>query len=454
MSSSLPSPHSPVPFYGKTVLRAAFVLAVLGWGVGFYSPPIFIYAVVSRTHWPLTWVSAAVTLHFLIGALVVANLPAIYRRLGTARATGTGAVLLALGTLAWAHAQQMWQLVPAALLTGSGWVFLGAAAINTIVSPWYWKKRPIALGFAYNGASIGGVIFAPLWAGLIAMLGFATASLCIAGLLLAIVIPITIRVLPHTPASKAQGVDGEPLSPSPDIGCGNASQRTATGSSGLPSTAATPVSSDPLKRTSQPPKTLWRDRRFLTLAGAMALSLFAQIGLLAQLYGLLAAAWGAAQAGWLMAMVTACSVGGRTLVGHLIGSSTNRRVVAATSYAVQATGTLILMLIGPADALWTIVGLVLFGLGIGNATSLPPLIAQQEFSPEHVPTVVARSVASSQALYAFAPIAFATLLAPASALMPHTAQSTHIYFVAVLAIQCLAIVTMLAAAGTTKKVVR
>ena len=223
MSFTLPSPHTPVPFYGKTVLRAAFVLAVLGWGVGFYSPPIFIYAVVSRTDWPLTWVSAAVTLHFLIGAVVVANLPAIYRRLGTARATGTGAVLLALGTLAWAHAQQLWQLVPAALLTGSGWVFLGAAAINAIVSPWYWKKRPIALGFAYNGASIGGVIFAPLWAGLIALMGFATASWCIAGVVLTIVIPIAMRVLPHTPASKGQGIDGEPPAHPPEAGCGTAS---------------------------------------------------------------------------------------------------------------------------------------------------------------------------------------------------------------------------------------
>jgi len=448
MSSTLHSHHTPAPFYGKTVLRAAFVLAVLGWGVGFYSPPIFIYAVVSRTGWPLTWVSAAVTLHFLIGAVVVANLPALYRRMGTARATGTGALLLALGTLAWAHVQQMWQLVPAALLTGSGWVFLGAAAINTIVSPWYWKKRPVALGFAYNGASIGGVIFAPLWAGLIAMLGFPRASMCIAALLLVIVLPIAMRVLAHTPASKRQGADGEPYVAPPDNEQGNHAIGPA------PHAAPGTRSSKTLSTTTSPPaRTRWRDRRFLTLAGAMALSLFAQIGLLAQLYGLLATAWGATQAGFLMAMVTACSVGGRTLVGYLMGASTNRRVVAASSYAVQALGTLILLIMGLADALWTIVGLVLFGLGIGNATSLPPLIAQQEFSPEQVPTVVARSVASSQALYAFAPIAFAVLLAPATALIPQAAGSTEIYFVAVLAIQCLAIVTMLSAARSTKPAV-
>lgn len=44
-----PAPHftprqrhaTPSPFHGAAVVRAAFLVAVLGWGVGFYGPPIF-----------------------------------------------------------------------------------------------------------------------------------------------------------------------------------------------------------------------------------------------------------------------------------------------------------------------------------------------------------------------------------------------------------------------------
>jgi hypothetical protein len=47
--------------------------------------------------------------------------------------------------------------------------------------------------------------------------------------------------------------------------------------------------------------------------------------------------------------------------------------------------------------------------GIGNAASLPPLIAQAEFSEDRVPRVVALIVASAQAAYAFAPAIFGLL---------------------------------------------
>jgi hypothetical protein len=49
---------------------------------------------------------------------------------------------------------------------------------------------------------------------------------------------------------------------------------------------------------------------------------------------------------------------------------------------------------------------LLFGFGIGNATSLPPLIAQAEFRRADVARAVPMIVAVAQAAYAFAPAAF------------------------------------------------
>ena len=46
------------------------------------------------------------------------------------------------------------------------------------------------------------------------------------------------------------------------------------------------------------------------------------------------------------------------------------------------------------------------GIGFGNGTWLPPLIAQVEFVGDDVPRVVALIVAISQATYAFAPVVF------------------------------------------------
>src|SRR6185295_19580288 len=57
----------PRTFYGWRVVVAAFVLAVFGWGVGFYGPPIFLHAVREARGWPVSLVSTAVTAHFLVG---------------------------------------------------------------------------------------------------------------------------------------------------------------------------------------------------------------------------------------------------------------------------------------------------------------------------------------------------------------------------------------------------
>jgi hypothetical protein len=98
--------------------------------------------------WPLPLISTAITVHFLIDAVTGAHLPALHRRFGTATVTKAGALCLAVGVFGW-------QLLVASMVSGTGWGAMSAAAVNAIVSPWFARTRPAALGMAYNGASIG-----------------------------------------------------------------------------------------------------------------------------------------------------------------------------------------------------------------------------------------------------------------------------------------------------------
>ena len=76
------------------------------------------------------------------------------------------------------------------------------------------------------------------------------------------------------------------------------------------------------------------------------------------------------------------------------------------SYAVQIVGTLLLVAAAGENIPLLLAGVLLFGVGIGNVTSMPPLIVQVEFVKDDVPRVVALVVAIGQATYAFAPAAF------------------------------------------------
>ena len=368
------------PFFGWHVVAATFLLAVFGWGVGFYGPPVFLYAVVARTGWPLTMVSAAVTVHFLFGAGVVANLPRLYRRFGVPVVTVSGAALLAVGIVGWALAAQPWQLFLAALSSGAGWVAMGAAAVNALIAPWFSLRRPAALGMAYNGASLGGVIFSPLWIALIAGIGFGPTALVIGGVMVVAVVVLSVLVFRHTPESLGQNPDGAEHA--------------------RPQTAPTQL----LGR-----RLFLRDRKFLTLAAGMMLGLFAQIGLLAHLFSLLVPVLGEWLTGFAMGGATIAAICGRSMVGWMMPASADRRIVACASYGVQVIGSLLFILAAGDAGLWLILGIALFGLGIGNATSLPPLIAQQEFSTAETARVVPLIVAIGQAGYAFAPAAFGLL---------------------------------------------
>jgi len=145
-------------FYGWRIVGAAFVLAFFGWGLGFYGPPVYLHAVREARGFSLGVVSSAVTLHYLAGAIVVANVPALYRRFGLPVVTIAATVLLSVGVAGWATASEPWQLFAATVVSGAGWAAMGAVPVNTAVAPWFVRARPAALGTAYNGASFAGLI--------------------------------------------------------------------------------------------------------------------------------------------------------------------------------------------------------------------------------------------------------------------------------------------------------
>lgn len=374
------SPNSAT-FYGWRVVAGAFVVAVFGWGLGFYGPPVYLHAVREARGWSIALTSTAVTVHYLCGALVVANLPKLYRRFGLANVTRAGSLSLSVGLIGWAVADHPWQLFAATLLTGCGWVTLGAAAINAIVAPWFVRDRPKALSTAYNGASVGGIIFSPLWVALIEWLGFAKAAMLVGIITIVVIWWLATLIVSRTPEQLGQFPDG-------DAKAAAIASTPATGIPALPGTW------------------LWRNWRFRTLAAGMALGLFAQIGLLAHLFSLIVPALGTGWAGIAAGLATASAIAGRTAFGWLMPSGADRRLWAAMSYTIQLIGIGALMLSGLQSPVLILAGVLLFGFGIGNATSFPPLIAQAEFAREDAARVVPLIVAMAQATYAFAPAAF------------------------------------------------
>lgn len=394
-------------------------MAVFGWGVGFYGPPIFLFEVMKRTGWSLSQVSSAVTLHFLVGALVITQLPRMHRHFGVGKTAAAGAVLTGVGVWGWALASAPWQLWASALASGAGWVTMGAVAVNAVISTWFDRDRPSALTQAYNGAAMGGVIFSPLWVLLIQSFGFAGAAVMVGVLMVAVIASLAFSILGKSPADFGQHVDGK-------------AQELATG-------VATGPASEPTPRAR-----LWRNRQFLTLTAAMAMGLFAQIGMYAHLFTLLVPFWGKQQAGLLMGFLTVCAIAGRMLVVRLVRVFVDRRMLAGIGYAVQALGLLLLAISGGADFVLLVLGMAMFGSGNGNSTSLPPLIAQNEFVRQEGQRVVSLIAGIAQAAYSFAPAFFGLVLTWTASSAAATPRLPASLFLVAMGFQLLAAVCLLA----------
>jgi MFS family permease len=375
-------------FFGWRVVWAAFIVAVFGWGVGFYGPSVFLNALHEERGWPVWLISLAITCHFLISAGIIARLPGLYQRFGLALVTPVGALGLAAGTIGWSIALQPWQLFVAAVFSAVGWATMSGAAIPAMVSPWFDRRRPAALSLAFNGSSVGGLIFTPLWAVLISALGFPVTALLVGVVAFVTLCRLAGRYLRPTPESMGLAPDGD-------------SQAAIGSTTSSGTTEERPRVLEGLR--------IWSDRRFVTLSIAFALGLFAQVGLLSHLFSLLVPALRETGAAGAVSLVTVCAVLGRTLPGLILSGGANWRMVGAITFAVQVVGSFTILAACGSSIPMLLAGCVLFGLGVGNVGSLSPLIAQAEFARADVPRVIALVVAMNQVVFAFGPAVLGVL---------------------------------------------
>ena len=273
----------------------AFVLAVFGWGIGFFGPPVFLSTLQATTRLAagpssrppspsISW-SAPSSARACRRSIAASAPPAV---------TKAGALALVVGIFGWAVATAALAAVGRALLSGAGWGAMSASAVNAHRLALVRARAPRGAGHGLQRrqrrrhhllAAVGG--------------GHRRAGLSGCG---------RLRRARHR--RHHVGARRPASSPARPQAMGVAPDGDAPGA---PPAAITSPAARPL-----PGRLLWRDRRFLTLAAGMALGLFAQIGLVAHLFSLLVPALGAQQAGLAMGLVTVMAVSGRTLIGWLM----------------------------------------------------------------------------------------------------------------------------------------
>ncbi len=363
--------RTPRPLAGWRVLLTAFCMALVAWGLGFYSLSVYVQYLSAAGRFSTALLSSATTFHFLVGAAALYAVEHAAARFGRKPVVVAGVLLIAGCASALAYVPDAFWLFAAYAGMAFGWAAISGTAITQIIGQWFQHRRGLALNVALTGASAAGFVVVPVLVAAIARFGMGPGVALMAALLALGLLALIGSNLVEPDARPAHP-------PAPSAG------------GQVPHDAA-----------------LRMDRHLLLLCALFGIGWLAQVAFLAQQLPLLVPRIGAAQATAAVAATTASSLLGRLVMASFIDRIDHRRATAA-SFGLQAAG--VALMLATDQPLWVIVGCCLVGASVGNVITLPAMFAQREFAPQHYGRVVTRVWSVGQVMYAFGPVGAGLLL--------------------------------------------
>jgi MFS family permease len=361
-------------YAGWRAVLACFLVAFFIFGFGLYGHGVYVAELQRLRGWSASLISGAITLTFLLSSIFATFTHELVARFGSKRLILLGIAALAASTIVLAFATEPWQLYAAFILMSLGWTGMGVVVIATIVSSWFVHRRGLAISIAFNGASCGGVVMAPLLLLLVAKIGFPIAMLTATAIMVVVLVPVAVVWIGPRP----------PISDLPEH----------------PTTRYSSPSQTPDIQNNISRAKVVRRLAFWTISVPFALALMAQIGFIVHQIALLEPKIGRPGAGLAVALTTFMAVIGRLCLGMVV-DRLNPRLVTATSLVSQAAALLAIIQTDEASVLFA--ACALFGFTIGNLITLPPLIIHREFDAAAFTIVMGLSTAASGIVGALGP---------------------------------------------------
>jgi MFS transporter, OFA family, oxalate/formate antiporter len=351
-------------YYGWWIVVAAFLNLFFVVGILFYGFPVFYPYFVES----LQFTRAQLTQGFLLGFLF-AGLPfgilagALIDRIGARTVILVGVGLVSASLILMGMMSRFWQFELLCIVEVIGYVFAGPIANQVLIARWFDRRRGQAMGYAYLGLGLGGVVAPMLVNYLARSLGWRHALELIGVAILLVLVPTGIWITRSKPADLGieVGMSGE-----------------------LPQgERATPLESTDSLGVAQAVRTapFW----LILLGSALAIG---AIGAVIQHFILFLkdSGYSATAASRYSSILLTASLGGRVIVGHIADHFRKSYIMAIFFFLIGAS---VFLLDYPQSgaALWAFA--VIFGFSMGADYMLVPLVSSENFGTASLGKILA-----------------------------------------------------------------
>jgi sugar phosphate permease len=349
-------------FYGWYVVGAIGIVLTTTSGLGFYNLSVLLDALVRERGFPVALASGATACYFIGSGLGGVLAGWLIERVDPRIVVIVSAVLsaLLLACLGVIHAPV--QLYLFYLVYGLCYGCGGIIPNITTIARWFEARRSLAISIASTGLSLGGIVITPASAFLIEHHGIAGAAPWLAVTLIIGVVPPTALIVRPSPEAVGLVPDGAVTTPA----------------------AGARVAAAPRATFAQ----ARRSRFFAGVAASYFFVMGAQVGAIAHIYRLAKTGGGADIAAFALALLAAASVCGR-LAGGWILLKVPVRAFTLVLFAQQAAALTVLAIARGQGTL--LLGVVIFGLAMGNILMMQPLLLAEAFGTQSFGRIYAAS---------------------------------------------------------------
>jgi len=347
-------------FPGWWVVTGCFVVLATSSGLGFYGLAVYLNAFSNEQGWPLSTISLATTMFFVVGGVmgvVVARWIARWdvRFVIVGGGLVGGAALAVLGQV-----DEQWQLFVVYGVFAAGWAAAGLVPATTVVTRWFHTRRSVALSVASTGLSVGGIVITPFAKQLLDSQGLSAGMPWLGVVFVVGIVPAAWFLVRPDPEVEGWAPDGA---------------RRAVGEV-APAPTGTPFGD------------AVRTRFFACVTIGYLLAFGAQVGGIQQLVKLVEDRTDARTAQFALTAIAATSVVARLVGGRIVQFVPMMRFTVVLA-ALQGVA---LALLGVAEVTWVIfAAIVMFGATIGNVLMLQPLLIAERFGVRDYPRIFGRS---------------------------------------------------------------